>query len=128
MCGPLARCSRTGEQCISDQDCYGCKIPQHKQDDYYSLPGLIGDDDSGKSTGTIPEYSSLTSNFSNNYETLKPKKLLQLSYNVNLWKKHYNQGMQLFNKRYKKPGFMEYKPRPTLSGEFEDDGAFASNA
>jgi hypothetical protein len=31
MCGPLARCSITGEQCTSDVDCYGCqKINQNK--------------------------------------------------------------------------------------------------
>lgn len=25
MCGPLNRCSITGEQCTSDIDCYGCQ-------------------------------------------------------------------------------------------------------
>ena len=27
MCGPPARCSITGEQCRSDSDCFGCKLP-----------------------------------------------------------------------------------------------------
>ena len=25
VCGPLSRCSKTGEQCTSDVDCYGCQ-------------------------------------------------------------------------------------------------------
>jgi hypothetical protein len=25
MCGPLARCYKTGEQCTKDHDCFGCK-------------------------------------------------------------------------------------------------------
>jgi hypothetical protein len=30
MCGPLARCSISGEQCTSDVDCYGC-VPKNQK-------------------------------------------------------------------------------------------------
>jgi hypothetical protein len=32
MCGPLARCSITGEQCTSDVDCYGCQKINQDED------------------------------------------------------------------------------------------------
>ena len=27
FCGPPSRCSITGEKCMSDKDCIGCKLP-----------------------------------------------------------------------------------------------------
>ena len=27
FCGPPGRCSITGQQCLSDTDCFGCKLP-----------------------------------------------------------------------------------------------------
>jgi len=32
MCGPLARCSITGEQCTSDVDCFGCQPINQNED------------------------------------------------------------------------------------------------
>jgi hypothetical protein len=31
FCGPKATCLKTGEQCTSDVDCYGCQLPINKQ-------------------------------------------------------------------------------------------------
>jgi len=46
MCGPLARCSITGEQCTSDVDCYGCqKINKNKDKNM-----MVGDENANESS------------------------------------------------------------------------------
>lgn len=50
MCGPLARCSITGEQCTSDVDCYGCqKINQNENKKSVDME----DDENAKEGGKI---------------------------------------------------------------------------
>ena len=93
---------------------------------------MPGDNDAGKLTfGVTPQYSSLTSGYGT-HEKIITNDMYdpapQANFGVDVWGESFNETQALFNKRYKKPGFMEYNPRPTLSGEFEDDGAFASNA
>ena len=130
MCGPLARCSISGEQCSSDEDCYGCHTMNDIDQPIFNY-NLQGANDSGKSIGTIPKYSTLTSDFTNHAKIIEenpPENPLYLSYNVNIWKTKYNQGMNLFQKRYNVPGSVVYPDKYTLSGEFQDDGVFAANA
>ena len=70
MCGPLARCSISGEQCSSDEDCYGCHTMNDIDQPIFNY-NLQGANDSGKSIGTIPKYSTLTSDFTNHAKIIE---------------------------------------------------------
>jgi hypothetical protein len=132
FCGPTARCSITGQQCFADIDCPGCQpnVPFKK------ATGCVpGDNDAGKLTlGVTPQYSPLTSGYgtqetiitSNMYS--KPS---QPNFGVDVWSDEFNEEKKLFDKRYKPSGLQympDYPKRYTLSGEFIEDGPFASNA
>lgn len=133
FCGPTARCSITGQQCLADIDCTGCQP--------YSPPlpknnvCISGQDDAGKLTlGVTPQYSSLTAGYgtkaaiiSNNVFS-KPS---QANFGVDTWTASSNQGLNLYNKRYKPPSTLTFMPsyssRYSLSGEFIDEGPLAAN-
>ena len=133
FCGPTARCSITGQQCSADIDCPGCQP--------YSPPlkkasGCVpGDNDAGKLTfGITPQYSPLTSGYgtqeleitSNMYS--KPA---QPNFGVDVWSQEFNEDQKLFDQRYKPSGLQympDYPKRYSLTGEFIEDGPFASNA
>ena len=51
MCGPLARCSKTGEQCTSDVDCYGCQPKVYEP--AYDTKAVGGQNDAGKLTDGV---------------------------------------------------------------------------
>jgi hypothetical protein len=133
MCGPLSRCAITGESCMSDKDCYGCKALGKKK---YKTPvdfiTLSAYNDSGKSTGNFPQYSNLTNDFTQNTEILiKPSyssQPISLNYGENLWRETYDQGMKVFKEKNCVSGTLMYKPRETMLGEFVDDGPFPANA
>jgi hypothetical protein len=126
FCGPTSRCSITGQQCLADIDCPGCQP--------YSPP-VPGDNDAGKLTmGTTPQYSSLTSGYgtqeleitSNMYS--KPA---QPNFGVDTWSDEFNEDKKLFDQRYKPPQLQympDYPKRYSLTGEFIEDGPYASNA
>jgi hypothetical protein len=68
ICGPLSKCSITGEQCSADIDCYGCQKKYGKKynsnNSNNSNNVVIGNDDAGKLTlGVTPTYSSLTNGY-----------------------------------------------------------------
>jgi len=133
FCGPTARCSITGQQCSADIDCPGCQP--------YSPPlskakGCVpGDNDAGKLTwGVTPQYSPLTSGYgtkeleitSNMYS--KPA---EANFGVDVWSQGFNESKKLFDQRYKPSGLQympDYPKRYSLTGEFIEDGPFASNA
>jgi hypothetical protein len=135
FCGPTARCSITGQQCFADIDCPGCQpysppLPKSKAN------GCVpGDNDAGKLTmGVTPQYSSLTDGYgtkeleitSNMYS--KPD---QANFGVDVWSQEFNEEQKLFDQRYKPSGlqFMpDYPKRYSLTGEFIEDGPYASNA
>jgi len=135
MCGPLARCSITGEQCTSDVDCFGCvpkiETPIKKTRD------VGGQNDAGKLTGGVtPTYSTLTTDIGTQAALVEPgdelKRAPQYNQGVNLWRARFDNGYKLFDERYKPPKDLVYEPvyesRFTLSGEFMDGGPIASNA
>ena len=132
MCGPLARCSLTGEQCTSDIDCYGCQTKSHNKSRMFSE--IRGQNDAGKeTTGMTPNYSILTTDIGTQAK-LYNKLLIdppQYDIGVNTWRKKFDNGEIFYDKRYY-PGKQQFMPnypkRKTLSGEFEDDGPLASNA
>jgi hypothetical protein len=140
FCGPLSKCSITGEQCTSDVDCKGCQPIPNKEymtsNTSYELPG---DNDAGKYfSPTLSSYSKLTTDIGTsariyNYDYLSPPP--QYFQGVDTWTEDYKSGQQLFEQRNNpvlSKEDREYAPnypkRYTLSGEFVDIGPLASNA
>ena len=132
FCGPTARCSITGQQCTADIDCPGCQP--------YSPPlpktaNIPGDNDAGKLTiGMTPQYSSLTSGYGTRERIVTNNlyaKPAEADFGVNTWVDQYEQEKGLFDTRYKPnqlPYMPDYPKRYSLTGQFIEDGPFASNA
>jgi len=137
MCGPLARCSITGEQCQSDVDCYGCKPMFNNPEKLLVTPDVYGYDDAGKLGQKGLLYSTLTTDpltkealdYSENQ--LKPPP--QAYFGVNTWRTGFDKGMKYYEKRH---GISEseikympnYPPRYSATGEFEERGPLAANS
>jgi hypothetical protein len=132
-CGPPNRCSITGEQCTSDVDCYGCQ-------------GMSSPDLQGSSGEDVPGYYDAGNNKKNPYSVLTmdatkdagsltsttqaPPVYFQ---GVNTWRQAFDAGNALYNQKYNpslafQPFLPQYTARPTLSGEFVDDGPPAANS
>ena len=133
FCGPTARCSITGQQCSADIDCPGCQP--------YSPPlskskgSVPGDNDAGKLTvGITPQYSPLTSGYGTQERLITSNmysKPAQPNFGVDVWSQEFNEDQKLFDQRYKPSGLQympDYPKRFSLTGEFIEDGPFASNA
>jgi hypothetical protein len=136
-CSPLQRCYKTGEQCSSDIDCYGCN-PYSKRKQPLIDKVVGGENEAGKlTTSFTPTFSSLTTDIGTQAKIINKKSMFEPApaYNqgVNLWKKTFDVGMELhdirYNPSYEQTQFIpKYPERKTLSGEFEDNGPLASNA
>jgi hypothetical protein len=133
MCGPLGVCYKTGEQCTSDIDCPGCN--PHNPDEEYIIPHnkeLPGQNAAGKLSYYTPQYSELTTDIGTKSKLIGKKISAPPQYypGVNTWRKTFDTGQQLFDRRYY-PGSLPMEPsypkRTTLSGEFIDNGPLASN-
>jgi hypothetical protein len=133
FCGPTARCAITGQQCFADMDCPGCQPyvpPLSKAKDC-----VPGDNDAGKlSWGLTPQYSTLTTDMGTRAARITPKRFgsaPQADFGVNTWKTSFREGTKLFDQRYKPNNLLflpQYQTRPSLTGEFIEDGPLASNA
>jgi hypothetical protein len=135
FCGPPAKCSITGEQCFADTDCTGCKPIINPNPP--TTPDVRGLNDAGILTdSTTPTYSVLTTDIGSRAAFYKdkgrnfyPPKYFQ---GVNQWRPAFDNKIQLYNKKYN-PNieFQKFIPiypkRPTLSGEFIDNGPLAAN-
>jgi hypothetical protein len=132
FCGPTARCAITGQQCFTDIDCPGCQpysppLPKTKD----CIPG---NDDAGKLTvGVTPTYSPLTTGFGTREKIITKdmnSRPSQPNFGVNTWQQSFNEGQELFNKRYK-PNQLQYMPNYppmySITGEFIGDGPLPSN-
>jgi hypothetical protein len=126
-------CYITGEQCIKDNDCYGC----NPLDNFFIKKNfnVIGDNDAGKLTiGVTPQYSSLTSGYGTHERVITSNmfsKPSMANFGGNMWFSQFESDQDLFDKRYKPSGlqFMpDYPKRYSLTGQFIDDGPFASNS
>ena len=129
MCGPVGRCSITGEQCSTDVDCYGCQPtkPQKKVI-------VRGQNDAGNLTTKVqPNYSTLTTDIGTraklyNDKLIDPPQYMQ---GINTWRSNFDKGEKLYNERYapkENKNMTNYPPRKTLSGQFIDNGPLPSNA
>jgi hypothetical protein len=137
FCAPAtARCAITGQQCMADIDCCGCN-PGGPDINQNSTANVPGENDAGKLTwGVTPTYSTLTTDigtqaklFTSNKEKLDAP--LQANFGVNTWSTAFNNGQQLFDKRYRPAGLKNmpnYDKRYSATGKFKDDGPLASNA
>ena len=133
FCGPTARCSITGQQCSADIDCPGCQpyVPPLKE-----VPSCVpGNNNAGKLTvGVTPQYSPLTSGFGTKELVITSNmysKPAMANFGVDTWTPAFNEGNKLFEKRYKPSGVQympDYQKRYSLTGEFIEDGPYASNA
>ena len=138
MCGPLARCSKTGEQCSSDIDCTGCQPPVPPQERLsQQVPGY---NDNGKlTTEMVPRFSVLTNDIGTKagLYTQDSRLVPVPSYNTgyNTWRRVFDDGTLIFNQKYKPEPYVlekaygpQYQKRTTLSGEFVDAGPLPANA
>ena len=132
FCGPKATCLKTGEQCTSDVDCYGCQPPikpignksssnklisdiQLTNDEpiYVSNTDVIPMDDAGKLTwNQPPQYSKLTSDIGSRASPSTPGSLneeITRPYDgYDKWTKSFNYGLELAEEKL----IYEYSPAP----------------
>ncbi len=133
MCGPPSRCSITGEQCVSDIDCYGCTPPVNEKLQQSLSKEVPGYNDSGKLTqGVTPTFSVLTTDIGTQASEINPNAPVpQYFLGVDQWKNKFELGENEFNKKYYPNGNLGFMPnypiRPTLSGQFKEVGPLASN-
>ena len=137
FCGPTSVCSITGQQCLADIDCSGCDPNKDKisYNSSYNSTSILGNNDAGKLTfGSTTPYSPLTSGYGTKQRIITSNmysKPITPNFGVNNWSLAFNETYSLFNKRYK-PGKLQFMPnypeRYSLTGDFIDDGPFASNA
>jgi hypothetical protein len=138
FCGPNARCSITGQQCFADIDCPGCqpsKPTSTSSSSKNETDCVPANNDAGKLTvGVTPTYSSLTSGYGTREKIITSNmysKPDMPNFGVNTWLDAYNEEKILFDKRYKPPNIEftpNYSEKYTLTGQFIDDGPYASNA
>ena len=133
MCGPYARCSITGGQCLSDIDCYGCK--PNTSNNFLQTNNVIGENDAGKYAFISPNYSELTTDIGTKSKVITDNKYSQPpEYNtgVNMWRPLFDKGFTFYKKTYEPPASLnhmfKYPSRHTLSGQFQETGPLAANA
>jgi hypothetical protein len=137
MCGPYGKCSITGERCLSDIDCFGCKPSTSElSNTFLKTNNVEGDNDAGKYSYLTPNYSELTTDVGTRAKLIEPsdKFTPPPAYNtgVNMWRAQFDQGESLYDEVYKPPANLanipSYPPRYSLSGQFTENGPLASNA
>jgi len=140
FCGPTARCAITGQQCLADIDCPGCQpysssLSKSKTNLLSKTQECVpGTNDAGKLTvGVTPNYSPLTSGYGTREKIITNDMYAQPpqpNFGVDTWGKSFNEGQELFNRRYK-PNQLEFMPNYPVTygvtGEFITDGPLPSN-
>lgn len=96
------------------------------------IKNMNGDYDAGKLTPALtPNYSVLTTDIGTKATIINNKDDKPSYYQgLNMWKDSFDEGSKLFDKRYNPSPSQftsNYPERPTLSGEFIDNGPLAAN-
>jgi hypothetical protein len=112
FCGPNAQCAITREQCSTDIDCFGCKpIPKNTTATTTTTNNTNSSNvDSYDATGKLGQqglqYSPLTTGFNGHnidfaeiYPGSKNAQIVQPYQGVDNWKKSFNAGLELYNKK-----------------------------
>ena len=140
MCGPLARCSITGEQCTSDVVCFGCqpKVGLNGAGSSTNTSKKVrGQNDAGKLTaGNTPTYSFLTTDIGTQakfFSTQNMAYVPQAYFGKNTWRNKFDSQEHKFfeaNKIQKsdEKNLLSYPHRETTTGMFSDIGPLAANA
>jgi len=137
-CSSQSKCYITGEQCTSDVDCQGCKIPIPK-DKKYNNKNVIGINQSGKYSFLAPEFSTLTDDIGTKAKIYSNKNLNKPSPESStqfLFEKEVNLGTKInkknssyiWNPKQNDKYALNYPRRFTTTGLFLDDGPLASNS
>ena len=83
-------------------------------------------------TNDAPTYSSLTADIGTQAMQIPSNDTPAMAnFGVNVWKSAFHKSQNLFDKRYKPPqitNMPNYPSRYSLTGEFMDDGPYASNS
>jgi hypothetical protein len=133
-CGPTARCSLTGQQCMADIDCPGCQPSSSLSSKVNYV--VRGQNDAGKMTSLqYPTYSTLTTDIGTQAKFFKAnnkyKGSPQANFGINTWRSKFDEIEKNFNKRYKEsslPYMKKYPYRYSITGEFKNNGPLPSNA
>lgn len=122
ICGPPGRCRITGEDCVSDVDCYGCVPPPiYNKEIKYQI------------TNIKPVMSTFSKDITKSASYIdSDAKPVKYNMGVDMWKSNFDLEENIFKEKYYPSGdltfMMKYPVRTTFSGEFLDDGAHAFNA
>ena len=134
VCGPLNRCSITGEQCSSDVDCYGCQVTSESS--FIHSNNVEPNNEAGKLTSSFtPTYSILTTDIGTNAKQTNSNDIpVQYFKGVDMWRDSFDKGMSLFVEKSdaNAGNFITFSPtypkRTTLSGDFTVVEPPASNS
>lgn len=139
FCGPKATCIKTGEQCTSDIDCYGCQPPIKPPPKYLTdievKPFIITKNQGSQYSTLTSDIGSRATNYlksdSINEDIIRPYE------GYDKWTKSFNYGLELADKKliYQySPAPKEYRSMPiypvtiSATGLFYDTGPTAANA
>ena len=135
MCGPTARCSITGQQCLADNDCPGCQpyVPPLPPS---NIANVWPENGAGKLTvGVTPTYYELTTDIGTQAKFFEPVNKLRppprANFGENTWITRFKQEEKMYNERYKPTRFkymITFPDRYTDTGEFVYSGPLAANA
>lgn len=145
MCGPPNRCAITGEQCLSDLDCYGCQDekamgtdPKNKKPFLVRQDRIPGNNDAGKMSFLAPLYSPLTkdSSFFAGKILQQPEssqsKPPQSFVGFDTWSAKSIEMKNIYNMTHQPPGdtpyLLKYEPRYSATGIFLNESPYAANA
>lgn len=135
MCGPTARCSITGQQCLADADCPGCQpyVPPLPPS---NIKNVWPENSAGKLTvGMTPTYSELTTDMGTQAKFFEPVNRLrpapQADFGKNTWITRFKEEQNMYDERYKPTDYkymITFPERYSATGEFVYSGPLAANA
>lgn len=109
FCGPKATCSKTGEQCTSDVDCFGCQplpkkentcltkyVPAHEENIFSQKLSLKP---IKPMVTSFKGYDSLDNDYEEAYAGSKQSQITPYYKGEDLWTNSFNEGLNFYNKK-----------------------------